>query len=185
MAALILGAGALAYDQVQKGRAKRKARKDFNSQRFSELERENAERIGGLQRETCFCQSSDWDGQGGGGGCPVHGRGEERREAGGGGETAAAAAGGRRSGEGEPPAYVDVTSGLGEGGARQRGHHEEEEAGQEEEEEEGHAGGASYRARAPETEVERLRINEERRKKDKGFKRLFGRKKGGQEMVTA
>ncbi|MDI1487715.1 MAG: hypothetical protein OHK93_006986 [Ramalina farinacea] len=105
MAALILGAGALAYDQVQKSRAKRRARKDFNDQRFSELERENADRInGGVKR----------------------GEGEEER-----------------------------------------------------------VGGARPTAGAPETEVERLRINEERRRKDRGYKRLFGRKKAGQEVVGA
>ena len=166
MAALILGAGALAYDQVQKGRAKRKARKEFNDQRFSELERENAERINGLQSDTCFCERSDWEGR-----CPVHGDGEGR----GVGNSGGRAVEGRREGNPEPPAYVDVT---GDGGG---------ERGREEEEGE-HVGGARPTAGAPETEVERLRINEERRKimrKDKGFKGLFGRKKGGQEMVGA
>ncbi|KAL9104926.1 MAG: hypothetical protein Q9163_000171 [Psora crenata] len=69
MASLLLGAGALAYDQVQKSREKKKARLARNDARFTALERENADRIAHLQQNTCFCQRSDWRG----GGCDVHG----------------------------------------------------------------------------------------------------------------
>ena len=66
MASLIIGAGVLAYDRVKTAKEKKKA---YNSERFSELEKVNAERIANLQRKTCFCQKSDWTG----GGCPEHG----------------------------------------------------------------------------------------------------------------
>lgn len=67
MAAVLLGAGVLAYEQVKKQRKKKKAKR--NDSRFAELEEANSARINQLQQQTCFCQRSDWRG----GGCPNHG----------------------------------------------------------------------------------------------------------------
>ena len=69
MASLLLTVGVLSYDQIKKQKAKRTAKKEHNSARFSELEAENARRIAGLQNNTCFCQTSDWRG----GICERHG----------------------------------------------------------------------------------------------------------------
>ena len=66
MASLIIGAGVLAYDRIKTAKEKKKA---HNNARFTELEKANAERISNLQQKSCFCQSSDWTG----GGCPEHG----------------------------------------------------------------------------------------------------------------
>ncbi|MCJ1485151.1 hypothetical protein MMC06_005324 [Schaereria dolodes] len=48
MASLIIAAGALTYDKVKSTRAKRLAAKESAAARFSELEKENAERISRL-----------------------------------------------------------------------------------------------------------------------------------------
>ena len=69
MASLLLTVGVLSYDQIKKQKAKRAAKKEHNSARFSELEADNARRIAGLQTNTCFCQTSDWRG----GNCETHG----------------------------------------------------------------------------------------------------------------
>jgi len=69
MAAIIFGAGALAYDQVQKTRQKKKDRRAHNDARFAQLEQDNSDRIAHIQSNTCFCQRSDWRG----GGCLNHG----------------------------------------------------------------------------------------------------------------
>ena len=69
MASLLLGVGVLTYDQIKKQKAKRTAKKEHNSARFSELEAENARRIAALQENTCVCQTSDWRG----GNCERHG----------------------------------------------------------------------------------------------------------------
>ncbi|KAL9598094.1 MAG: hypothetical protein Q9219_004725 [cf. Caloplaca sp. 3 TL-2023] len=86
MASLIIASGALAYDRVQKSRAKRSAAKAHNLARFSELERENAARMQDLRaKKMCFCQKrSDW--RAGEGGCPVHDPDEGEAGRGGGGE---------------------------------------------------------------------------------------------------
>ncbi|KAG6997617.1 hypothetical protein G7Y79_00039g075790 [Physcia stellaris] len=49
MASLILAAGVFTYERVQKTRTKRKARKAETAARFSELEKDNAERMSRLQ----------------------------------------------------------------------------------------------------------------------------------------
>ncbi|MCJ1319531.1 hypothetical protein MMC15_004867 [Xylographa vitiligo] len=49
MASLLLAAGVLTYDKVKTTRQKRRARKDDNAQRFSELEKDNAARMARLQ----------------------------------------------------------------------------------------------------------------------------------------
>ena len=69
MASLLLTVGVLSYDQIKKQKAKRAAKKDYNSARFSALEAENARRLGALPQDTCFCQNSDWQG----GECERHG----------------------------------------------------------------------------------------------------------------
>ena len=69
MASILVGATALAYTGVKKAREKRAARRAHNDARFAELERDNATRIAQLQSNTCFCQQSDWTGEG----CEVHG----------------------------------------------------------------------------------------------------------------
>ncbi|MCJ1394655.1 hypothetical protein MMC18_007535 [Xylographa bjoerkii] len=48
MASLLLAAGVLTYDKVKTTRQKRRARKEDNAQRFSELEKDNAERMARL-----------------------------------------------------------------------------------------------------------------------------------------
>ncbi|MCJ1258172.1 hypothetical protein MMC24_006003 [Lignoscripta atroalba] len=50
MASLIFAAGALTYDKVKTTRAKRRARKESNQARFSELEKDNAERMSRFQQ---------------------------------------------------------------------------------------------------------------------------------------
>ena len=69
MASLLLTVGVLSYDQIKKQKAKRAAKKEHNTARYSELEAENARRITALQNNTCFCQTSDWRG----GNCERHG----------------------------------------------------------------------------------------------------------------
>ncbi|KAL9634876.1 MAG: hypothetical protein Q9164_003824 [Protoblastenia rupestris] len=175
MASLILGAGALAYDQVQKSRAKKKARVAHNSARFSALEQENADRIANLQQNICFCQRSDWRG----GECEVHGY----------VPPAPGMEGYNGSGympPSQPPGYDSVNrterrvDGDGSGGVvglRQGGEGE----ARREERRRIHGGGMD--------EEEVARINEERRTKKrgkKGYRVLFGGKsKDGHNGVTA
>ena len=52
----------------QTAQDKRKKKKAHNDTRFSELERDNAARIANLQQTSCFCNRSDWTGD-----CPMHG----------------------------------------------------------------------------------------------------------------
>ena len=148
MASLIIGAGVLAYDGIKQAKQKKK---DHNSARFSELEKANAERIAGLQRNSCFCQRSDWTGEG----CPGHGHGgagsdDPARDK----ESAP-----RYSSEGS--LRRDLT-----GSSRQ------------------HSAGGQPSVQTDEwtkalpamDRGEIARINEERRKKGRGYKRFFGRK---------
>ena len=91
MASLILAAGALTYDKVQKSREKKRARKDNNSLRYSELEKDHAEHLGRRQsgREVCYCEWDGWDGKTHRGGCArarLMGNGDKRRELMGGGD---------------------------------------------------------------------------------------------------
>ncbi|KAL9130196.1 MAG: hypothetical protein Q9217_001541 [Psora testacea] len=180
MASLLLGAGALAYDQVQKSRAKRKARLAHNDARFSALERENANRIASLQQDTCFCQRSDWRG----GGCEAHGY--------------VPPAPGNQGCDGsgymppsQPPAYDDVTntpapeSGSGshgvngDGSGSQQGQGNSHAAGRQRSE--GQTEG--WTTRPPTMDDDEIaRINEKRRKKKqarKGYKLFFGGKSRG------
>ena len=170
MASLLLGAGALAYDQVQKSRAKKKARIAHNNARFSALERENANRIAHLQQNTCFCQRSDWKG----GACEVHGY------------VPPASAGYDDDDDdergnippSEPPAYGDVAAPHQEAQQRQgqgpdawSAPSRQREIAQAESPTEG---GSSRPPPIKEEEIER--INEKRRKKGQGkkvYKNLF------------
>ena len=170
MASLIICAGALAYDQVQQKRARKKARRVHNEERFSELEKANSDRIAALQQNTCFCQRSDWQG----GGCEVHGY-VPPADAAIGGDTRTASGGNivegdvdRSIGQGErdqPPEYLDVVETAEEYGRdrRDRGLVTE-----------------GWTERPPEMDEEDIeKINEERRKRMKasqGYKRWFGRK---------
>ena len=171
MASLLFGAGVLAYDQIQKKRDRKKSKTQHNSTRFSELERENADRIAALQQNTCFCQRSDWRG----GGCEVHGY--------------VPPAAGARSGAGDgdgrgevdvdgvngpgalsrPPEYTDVTAAAEPGeGNGQRGQNRGLRT----------EGWTERPPRMEDDEIEK--INEERRKRMKarsGYKKWFGRKR--------
>ncbi|KAL8743972.1 MAG: hypothetical protein Q9184_008049 [Pyrenodesmia sp. 2 TL-2023] len=92
MASILIAGGYLAYEKVAAKRAKKAERKAekkaYDRRRFSELERENAERIRALQEKTEFCGRSDWDGERGGG-------------CGGGGGGGGVPAAGMRNGEGQ------------------------------------------------------------------------------------
>ncbi|KAL8780544.1 MAG: hypothetical protein Q9213_006410 [Squamulea squamosa] len=68
MASILFAGSVLAYEKFKESKAKRAARKAEHASRFSELEKENQKRIEALQKNTCFCSTSDWQG----GGCPVH-----------------------------------------------------------------------------------------------------------------
>lgn len=66
MASLIIGGIVYGIDRAKQAKEKKKA---HNASRFSELEKENAKRIAHLQQASCFCERSDWTGEG----CPQHG----------------------------------------------------------------------------------------------------------------
>ncbi|KAL8994678.1 MAG: hypothetical protein Q9169_005408, partial [Polycauliona sp. 2 TL-2023] len=53
--------------KFKESKAKRAARKADKASRFSDLEEENRKRIEALQKNTPFCNTSDWQG----GGCPI------------------------------------------------------------------------------------------------------------------
>ena len=172
MASLIIGAGALAYEQVQKKkRARKEARVAYNEERFSELEKANADRIAALQQNTCFCQQSDWRG----GGCEVHGyvppantvvsgdvgRTEASQER----ESKRLDQEYRQTERNEPPEYLDVTENPGGAGREQRNRNLITE------------GWNGQRPKMDDEEIKR--INDERRKRmkaSKGYERWFGRK---------
>ena len=145
MASLIIGAGVLAYDGIKQAKQKKK---DYNSARFNELEKANAERIAGLQQNTCFCQRSDWTGDG----CPGHAHGSD-------GTTRDTESAPRYSTEESLPR--DLT-----GSSRER------PVGG------GPSVQTSEWTKAPPAmdRSEIARINEVRRKKGRGYKRFFGRK---------
>ncbi|KAL2038937.1 hypothetical protein N7G274_008277 [Stereocaulon virgatum] len=156
MASLLIGVGVLSYDQIKKQKAKRAEKKAYNSARFSELERENARRINALQKNSCFCQQSDWQG----GACERHGY-----------VPAAGTLGGARRWEDvRPPAYEEgeyTNASMGDrAGGSGRGR---ENSGLD-----GSAGDDAVllnnKPRAPVSmpEDEVARINEERRKKGAG-----------------
>lgn len=66
MASLILAAGALTYDKVQKSREKKRAaREDHNQLRYSELEKDHAEHLARTEsgRGFCCCGRGNWDGK--------------------------------------------------------------------------------------------------------------------------
>ncbi|KAL8727864.1 MAG: hypothetical protein Q9181_005546, partial [Wetmoreana brouardii] len=65
MASLFVFGGMLAYEKYKD----RKTRKQASKERFAQLKIENADRIAALREKTCFCNTSDWTGQG----CAVHG----------------------------------------------------------------------------------------------------------------
>ncbi|KAL8989681.1 MAG: hypothetical protein Q9169_008309 [Polycauliona sp. 2 TL-2023] len=67
MASVLLAGPVLAYEKFKESKAKRAARKADKASRFSDLEEENRKRIEALQKNTPFCNTSDWQG----GGCPV------------------------------------------------------------------------------------------------------------------
>lgn len=98
MAALLLGAGALAYDQIQKTRSKRRARLAHNDARFSELEKENDVRVARVQSvQRCTCRE---------GGERVVGEGGRCTRCGG------VVVGGKAE---EAPAYCEVDGQVGRG----------------------------------------------------------------------
>ena len=75
MASLLLYAGALTYDKVQKSRQKKRdARSNVNNIRYSELEKDHAAHLArtqsAQQREICFCAQEQWDGRTHREGCP-------------------------------------------------------------------------------------------------------------------
>ena len=70
MASLIIGGVVFGIDRIRQAKEKKKEKKQaHNDTRFAELEKDNAQRIANLQQNTCFCERSDWAGEG----CPTHG----------------------------------------------------------------------------------------------------------------
>ena len=72
MASLLIYAGALTYEKVQKSREKKRAARDNRNQlRYSELEKDHAEHLARTTsgREVCFCERGGWDGRTHGEGC--------------------------------------------------------------------------------------------------------------------
>ena len=66
MASLLIYAGALTYDKVQKSREKKRtARNNRNQLRYSELEKDHAEHLARTMsgREICYCEREGWDGR--------------------------------------------------------------------------------------------------------------------------
>ncbi|KAL8671926.1 MAG: hypothetical protein Q9168_003582 [Polycauliona sp. 1 TL-2023] len=63
---LLIAGSVFAYEKYKDSKAKRATRKAEKASRFSELEAENQKRIELLQKNTPFCNTSDWQG----GGCP-------------------------------------------------------------------------------------------------------------------
>ena len=70
MASLLLAGGALAYDRVQKTREKRRAKKENNASRFSELEKETLDHKQGVMDEDNSKRNGGLGGSGRGFGAP-------------------------------------------------------------------------------------------------------------------
>ena len=67
MASLLIYAGVLTYDKVQKSREKKRAARNSRNQlRYSELEEDHAKDLARTQsgsREICHCEKEGWDGR--------------------------------------------------------------------------------------------------------------------------